>query len=180
MQQILVMLVINYVTLEQSVIKQDLYILEEREDSVSPNPRLNNIEFITFATTGNGVDFGDQMTLVNSPYGVSSPSRGVFMGGSGATPTIQSIQIATTGNSVLFGDLNSAMYNVRGTITNGHRGVMAGGVVKPVGRVNRIEYISIQTGGHSLMFGDLTDARDPSNLSSMTRGVMFSGVIQQT
>ncbi len=158
-----------------AVSNQTRLVYSGGESPVSPNPRLNNIEFITFATTGNGVDFGDQMTLVNSPYGVSSPSRGVFMGGSGATPTIQKIEIATTGNSVLFGDLNSALYNVRGTITNGHRGVMAGGVVSPVGRVNRIEYISIQSGGQSLMFGDLTDARDPSNLSSMTRGVMLSG-----
>ena len=115
------------------------------------------------------------MTLVNSPYGVSSPTRGVYMGGAGATPTIQSIQIDTTGDSVLFGDLTQSLYNVRGTITNGHRGVIAGGVISPTGRVNNIEYITIQSGGQSIDFGDLTDARDPSNLSSMTRGVMFSG-----
>ena len=158
-----------------AVSNQTRLVYSGGESPVSPNPRLNNIEFITFATTGNGVDFGDQMTLVNSPYGVSSPTRGVFMGGSGATPTIQSIEIATTGDSILFGDLTSALYNVRGTITNGHRGVMAGGVISPTGRVNNIDYITIQSGGKSIDFGDLTDARDPSNLSSMTRGVMLSG-----
>ena len=158
-----------------AVSNQTRLVYSGGESPVSPNPQLNNIEFITFATTGNGVDFGDQMDTVNSPYGVSSPTRGVYMGGSGATPTIQSIQIATTGDSVLFGDLTSALYNVRGTITNGHRGVMAGGVISPTGRVNNIEYITIQTGGQSIDFGDLTDARDPSNLSSMTRGVMLSG-----
>ena len=145
------------------------------ENPVSPNPKLNNIEYITFSTTGNGVDFGDQVTLVNSPYGVSSPTRGVFMGGAGATPAVQMIEIATTGNSQSFGDLSSALYNVRGTITNGHRGVMAGGVISPTGRVNNIEYLSIQSGGNSMDFGDLTDARDPSNLSSTIRGVMCSG-----
>ena len=158
-----------------AVSNQTRLVYSGGESPVSPNPQLNNIEFITFATTGNGVDFGDQMDTVNSPYGVSSPTRGVYMGGSGATPTIQSIQIATTGDSVLFGDLTSALYNVRGTITNGHRGVVAGGVISPTGRVNNIEYITIQSGGQSIDFGDLTDARDPSNLSSMTRGVMFSG-----
>ena len=158
-----------------AVSNQTRLVYSGGESPVSPNPQLNNIEFITFATTGNGVDFGDQMDTVNSPYGVSSPTRGVYMGGSGATPTIQSIQIATTGDSVLFGDLTSALYNVRGTITNVHRGVMAGGVISPTGRVNNIEYITIQSGGQSIDFGDLTDARDPSNLSSMTRGVMFSG-----
>ena len=158
-----------------AVSNQTRLVYSGGESPVSPYPQLNNIEFITFATTGNGVDFGDQMDTVNSPYGVSSPTRGVFMGGSGATPTIQSIQIATTGDSVLFGDLTSALYNVRGTITNGHRGVIAGGVISPTGRVNNIEYITIQSGGQSIDFGDLTDARDPSNLSSMTRGVMLSG-----
>ena len=158
-----------------AVSNQTRLVYSGGESPVSPNPQLNNIEFITFATTGNGVDFGDQMDTVNSPYGVSSPTRGVYMGGSGATPTIQSIQIATTGDSVLFGDLTSALYNVRGTITNGHRGVVAGGVISPTGRVNNIEYITIQSGGQSIDFGDLTDARDPSNLSSMTRGVMLSG-----
>jgi hypothetical protein len=158
-----------------AVSNQTRLVYSGGESPSSPNPQLNNIEFITFASTGNGTDFGDQVDTVNSPYGVSSPTRGVFMGGSGATPTIQSIEIATTGNSVLFGDLTSALYNVRGTITNGHRGVMAGGVISPTGRVNNIDYITIQSGGQSIDFGDLTDARDPSNLSSMTRGVMLSG-----
>ena len=158
-----------------AVSNQTRLVYSGGESPSSPYPQLNNIEFITFASTGNGTDFGDQVDTVNSPYGVSSPTRGVFMGGSGATPTIQSIEIATTGNSVLFGDLTSALYNVRGTITNGHRGVMAGGVISPTGRVNNIDFISIQSGGNSMTFGDLTDARDPSNLSSMTRGVMLSG-----
>ena len=158
-----------------AVSNQTRLVYSGGESPSSPNPQLNNIEFITFASTGNGTDFGDQVDTVNSPYGVSSPTRGVFMGGSGATPTIQSIEIATTGDSVLFGDLTSALYNVRGTITNGHRGVMAGGVISPTGRVNNIDYITIQSGGKSITFGDLTDARDPSNLSSMTRGVMLSG-----
>ena len=158
-----------------AVSNQTRLVYSGGEGTSSPYPKLNNIEFITFATTGNGTDFGDQVTLVNSPYGVSSPTRGVFMGGAGATPVIQKIEIATTGNSVLFGDLTSALYNVRGTITNGHRGVIAGGVISPTGRVNNIDYITIQSGGKSITFGDLTDARDPSNLSSMTRGVMLSG-----
>ena len=158
-----------------AVSNQTRLVYSGGEGMSSPYPKLNNIEFITFASTGNGTDFGDQVTLVNSPYGVSSPTRGVFMGGSGATPVIQKIEIATTGNSVLFGDLTSALYNVRGTITNGHRGVMAGGVISPTGRVNNIDFITIQSGGKSITFGDLTDARDPSNLSSMTRGVMLSG-----
>ena len=158
-----------------AVSNQTRLVYSGGEGMSSPYPQLNNIEFITFASTGNGTDFGDQVDTVNSPYGVSSPTRGVFMGGSGATPTIQSIEIATTGNSILFGDLTSALYNVRGTITNGHRGVIAGGVISPTGRVNNIDYITIQSGGKSITFGDLTDARDPSNLSSMTRGVMLSG-----
>ena len=49
-----------------------------------------------------------------------------------------------------------------------------GGYAQPA-RTNTIQYVTIQSLGNAIDFGDLTDARDPSNLSSMTRGVMFSG-----
>ena len=44
--------------------------------------RVNTIDFITIASTGNATDFGDSLT--NSQAGLmdgSSPTRGVFMGG---------------------------------------------------------------------------------------------------
>ena len=41
---------------------------------------LNTIDFITISTLGNALDFGDATQLVQDSR-TSSPTRGVFMGG---------------------------------------------------------------------------------------------------
>ena len=71
------------------------------------NSAVNTIEFITMATTGNAIDFGD---LTRTTYQVasgvaSSPTRGLALGGyPSPSQTIDAFEIATTGNSVDFGD----------------------------------------------------------------------------
>ena len=72
--------------------------------------RVNTIDFITIATLGNALDFGDATQLVQDNPGTSSPTRGVFMGGTtpsspNRTNTIEYITIAQTGNALDFGDL---------------------------------------------------------------------------
>ena len=67
----------------------------------------NRIQFITMATAGNAIDFGDLSQNVNNPKAASSKTRGLIIGGT--TPsgvnTIESVQIATTGNAADFGDM---------------------------------------------------------------------------
>ena len=88
---------------------------------------INIIQFITMATTGDAIDFGDLLTAANNMRGASSKTRGIFAGGS--TPSnsnvIESVQIATTGNSVDFGDMAYVSGDV-GQITmnsNAHGGI---------------------------------------------------------
>ena len=74
---------------------------------VSPFPRVNTIDFITIATTGDSTDFGD-LTVAGDGVGACSNSlRGVF--GGRTTPskvnTIDYVDIATTGNAKDFGDM---------------------------------------------------------------------------
>ena len=68
----------------------------------------NRIQFITMATAGDAIDFGDLSQNVNAPKAASSKTRGLIIGGT--TPSgvnnIESVQIATTGNSVDFGDMD--------------------------------------------------------------------------
>tara|TARA_R100000900_G_scaffold65372_1_gene52057 strand:- start:704 stop:2203 length:1500 start_codon:yes stop_codon:yes gene_type:complete len=77
---------------------------------------INNIEYITMASAGNAVDFGDLTQGRASPMQSSTDTRGVFgggkyqSGGSSGTVTIDYITIATTGNATDFGDLTSARY----------------------------------------------------------------------
>ena len=65
----------------------------------------NEINFITIATTGNAVDFGDRTHAVEQATGASSPTRGVFAGGNPLTNVIDFVEISSTGNATDFGDL---------------------------------------------------------------------------
>ena len=71
----------------------------------------NTIQYITMATLGNALDFGDMSDAVSQGSGVSSPIRAVSMGGTkapGDVDVIEYVQIMTTGNAVDFGNLLSA------------------------------------------------------------------------
>ena len=43
--------------------------------------RQNVIEYFTFASTGNGTDFGDMATATSTGAGLSNSTRGIFAGG---------------------------------------------------------------------------------------------------
>ena len=71
----------------------------------------NAIQYITMATLGNSVDFGDMSDAVSQSSGASSPTRVVSMGGTkapGDVDVIEYVQIMTTGNAVDFGNLLAA------------------------------------------------------------------------
>ena len=146
------------------------------EEASSPNPSINNIEFVTMSTTGNGQDFGDLVDKGSSYATASSPTRGVNLGGyrDGEVNFIDFITIATTGNSQDFGDLINTSRNGNGGVSNGHRGIVMGGYSSPA-RTNTIQYVTIQSTGNAQEFGDLTDARDPAVTSSLTRGIACTG-----
>ena len=75
---------------------------------LSPGTVMNNIDFITIATTGDSTDFGD-LTVARQTCGACSNTlRGVFGGGNTAPSkinVIDFIEIATTGNANEFGDM---------------------------------------------------------------------------
>ena len=96
------------------------------------SPNFNNsIEYVTIATLGNTVDFGDSF-LGGFGAGGSSPTRGVAGGGyyansptgesGGFTNIIDYTQIMTTGNSQDFGDLTNVVRHIKGD-SNGHGGL---------------------------------------------------------
>ena len=96
----------------------------------NPGTYTNAIGYITMATQGNEVDFGD-LTLARWEIhgGMASATRAVFQSGdapgipsASADNRIDFVQIATTGNAVDFGDTND---HRRGMISasNGHGGL---------------------------------------------------------
>ena len=70
--------------------------------------RSDIIDYITIATTGNAVDFGNLLADTSFVRGCASHTRAVWGGGQapGAQNVLQYVEIATTGNAVNFGDLD--------------------------------------------------------------------------
>ena len=143
--------------------------------SGGPAPSSDIIEYVTIASTGNAVDFGNLTTNVNRASGCASPTRGVLFGGRTAVPSgqsdnIQFITIATLGDSQLFGDLTTTR-DTGGACSNATRGVYFSGQIGPSKTAN-IDYITIATMGNSTEFGDLSIACDSgTSVNSPTRGV---------
>jgi len=93
---------------------------------------VSETEYITIASGGNAVIFGDLNAVVDTGTyansGVASPTRGVFNTGLMKNPsatyhnTIYYVQIATQGKAADFGDLDGKRYGVQ-TASNGHGGL---------------------------------------------------------
>ena len=91
----------------------------------SNNNSTNIIQFITIATTGNSVDFGNVTSGYNQ-MGGSSQTRAVIASGVGDPGSTQNIiefvEIATTGDATDFGDCTARDENL-GACSNGHGGI---------------------------------------------------------
>ena len=87
----------------------------------------NNImEYITTATLGNALDFGDMSIQRYSASSNASPTRATVGGGNGpsGTDSIDYVQIMTAGNAIDFGNLSaSRAYLMIGCFSNGHGGL---------------------------------------------------------
>ncbi len=111
--------------------------------------------FVTFASTGNSVTFGNSGLTANRASGLSNETRGIH-GGSGTSTRnqLEYITIASTGNSVDFGNLVTGAHSA-GTGASSTRGIYAGCNTHPTNNGNAIEFITIATLGNAADFGDL-------------------------
>ena len=81
------------------------------------------IDYVTIATLGNAIDFGD--IAADGTYSTASGSRtrAVFMGGSQPYKNVMEyVQIMTTGNALDFGDMDVTAMQRR-AVSNGHGGL---------------------------------------------------------
>ena len=122
--------------------------------SPTPSPYMSNtIDYVTIATAGNATDFGDSADVAYyGAQGASSPTRGIWSGGSPAEDMIQYVTIASTGNANEFGNLSA---NRKGPCeaSSSTRCIIVGGYTPTV--LNTMEYITIATTGNAKDFGDL-------------------------
>ena len=128
----------------------------------SPATRYNTIDYVTIASTGDAIDFGDLPRTANSGTPLSSATRGIYAGGyypsNNRDDQIDYFTIASTGNAADFGDLTSATRHAGGGASP-TRGIIAGGNRTPEGMTVDTDYITIASLGNGADFGDLTSAR---------------------
>ena len=114
----------------------------------------NDMVYVTIASTGNAIDFGDLATPRTNMAGASSDTRGLWLGGNnGGTyyNVIDYVTIASTGNATDFGDLTTTTSENQGTGSN-IRAIRIGGV----NGTNTIDYVTIASTGNATDFGDVS------------------------
>ena len=139
----------------------------------------NTIEYITIASEGNAVNFGDAHAAAEGMEGMASSTRGIISGGSNpssAYNNISYVTIATTGDAADFGDMQAQRWTF-GSGSNATRGIFSGGRTPAGGAgVDIMDYITIATLGNSSDFGNLTDNRSACDVvTSSTRHVTGGG-----
>ena len=143
----------------------------------SPYPQLNLMEFVTIASTGNAVDFGDLTHARYSPAAGSNSTRALFfMGNDKSSPHVNIIDfvtIASTGNAQDFGDSLPDPRQGAGVCASPSRIVFFGGYKSGSDRTTEMQYVNPTTKGDATRFGDLGLAQngDGNALSSSHGGL---------
>ena len=139
----------------------------------------DNVDYFTFASTGNGTDWGDLDADRSALGGCASATRGLFVGGYTPTPSniIELVTIASTGSANDFGDLSTNRWDLT-CMASPTRGVFANGTIVAANDTltNIIEYVTIATTGNAQDFGDATGTKQACpGCSNSTRGVWGGG-----
>ena len=116
-----------------------------------PLGTTNVIQYITIASTGDAVDFGDLSHSRRAAGGASSSTRGLWAGGLGDN-VIDYVTISSTGNAFHFGDLSIKRFYPAGASDN-TRALFAGGYDPPAFFYKTIEYVTIASKGNASEFG---------------------------
>ena len=147
----------------------------------NPNTYLNTMDYVTIASTGNAIDFGDSSDNDHFPASCASSTRGLIMGGGGnpaEITTIDYVIVSSSGNTQDFGELRIAYYTGSG-LSNSTRGIIGGGQSAPSVYNTFTDSVTIATTGVSNFFGNLTARANMNQLStgaSSTRGLFGGGV----
>ena len=129
-----------------------------RDSADAPVFNQNDMDYVTIATLGNALEFGDLSYTPYSAMGTGSSTRGIFTGGynsagNAAYDNIEYVTIASTGNAQDFGNLTVGRGGSAAS-SNSTRATFAGGNSIPAA-TNHIDYITIASTGDALNFGDL-------------------------
>jgi len=110
------------------------------------NPSDDVIEYVTMASEGDSIDFGNLSQSRWRGSALASSTRGIFMGGRnpGNTNVMDYIEIMTLGNATDFGDCGTTNTRGHGAVSSSTRGIIAN---------QEIDFITIASKGNSVEFG---------------------------
>ena len=125
----------------------------------------NRIDFITIATTGDSIDFGDLSSARGNTQNGSNSVRGVITGG---TPSQEGdfITIASTGNASDFGELIDTTQE-SSIASSPIRGIVVTGAPNAHDHLEAFEFA---TKGRNREFGNLTTPRNHNSSASNCHG----------
>ena len=148
---------------------------ETRGLTAGSSPGSNTIQYITIASSGDSIDFGDLSQGRAYTSGTSSSTRGIWGGGYAQSPvsanlnSIEYAEISTLGNAADFGDLISLTNDI-GTCSSPTRAVFAGGGAG----VDAIQYVTIASKGNATEFGTMKQQSEYAGHSNTVRGIFMS------
>ena len=139
--------------------------------------RVNKIEYISIASFGDSVDFGDLVEAKDCggggawSNGVIGGVMGGFKSDSNNSTIMEYVTISTTGNASTFGDLFESRHNIAAA-SNSVRAIGAGGSPSTV---DTIQFITMSTLGNSLDFRNLTDGTTSMNACASKQRIVWGG-----
>jgi len=132
----------------------------------------NEIHYVTMASTGNSIDFGDLNNTSNwGKGGASSSTRGLALGGYGPSPrsAIDYVQIQTLGNALDFGDTGfSASTYVMCGMSSPTRCVFG-----PASINASIQTVQFASKGNGIKFGDGNRVGESIGGSNSIKGIYY-------
>ena len=156
-----------------------LFATGRSEDSGSSGH--NTIEYVTIASAGDAIDFGDASEQCYNGSGCSSSTRGVFnlafVGGSPVyNNVIEFVEMSTLGNSADFGDLTNVNSGWCASVSSSTRGFFGGFYPRTDGT---IDVVTIASKGNATLFGgpgSLFTDYAANACSNSIRGIYAGGV----
>ena len=133
------------------------------------------IDYLTIASEGNSIDFGNSSQGRGWGAGMSSSTRGISAGGynSGGVNTIDYVEIMTLGNALDFGDLPAVKESAVG-MASPTRGIIGTGMQGGT-TTTTTEYLTIASKGNAVVFGDADAIRGLGAAANTTTGLFAGG-----
>jgi len=137
----------------------------------------NRIDYITIASEGDSIDFGDMTDSRYYTASASSSTRSVTMGGhtpGSSTNSMEYVQIMTLGNAIDFGDMSAARLTDGSAFSNGIEAFVCGGhpAANETYEVLRIASTGSSVAGDKMSSGNQWPGAGCSN---STRGIWAGG-----